>query len=219
MPSLDLLLPFFVASAVFACVPGPGMFYAAAQTVSHGSRAGWLAALGFHLGGYVHILAAAFGLAIVLSTVPVLYAALKLVGAAYLIWLGVRYFAGSGQRTAASTGMRPTGRKSFRDSILVEILNPKTALFYLAFLPQFTDGAAAFPVSGQIVVLGLVVNAMFSLTDVACILLSDMVTKRLGGSRRLARLAQRVCGGVLVAFGVNLGFRAPEEVFHAVIEQ
>src|SRR3546814_3960302 len=68
MPSLELLIPFFLAAAVFACVPGPGMFYAAAQTIARGRRAGWLSAVGFHLGGYVHISAAAFGLAIVLET-------------------------------------------------------------------------------------------------------------------------------------------------------
>jgi len=97
MPSFELLAPFFVASAIFACVPGPGMFYAAAQTIAQGRRAGWLSALGFHLGGFVHISAAAFGLAILLKTVPVFYVVARLAGAAYLIWLGIKYFRGLGR--------------------------------------------------------------------------------------------------------------------------
>ena len=204
MPSLDALLPFFVASAIFACVPGPGMFYAAAQTVAQGSRAGWLSAFGFHLGGYVHILAAAFGLAIVLKTVPALYAAVKLAGAAYLIWLGVRYIGGIDRHAVTPTGPVSGGRKAFRNSILVEILNPKTALFYLAFLPQFTDGSASLPVWAQVVILGAIVNVVFSMTDAVCIVLSDKVTRKLAGSRRLERLAQRIGGGVLIIFGINL---------------
>ena len=204
MPSFDALLPFFVASAIFACVPGPGMFYAAAQTVAQGSRAGWLSAFGFHLGGYVHILAAAFGLAIVLKTVPVLYVAVKLAGAAYLIWLGIRYMRGFKSRPVTPDARASTGRKAFRDSVLVEVLNPKTALFYLAFLPQFTDGSASLPVWAQIVVLGAIVNTVFSMTDAVCIVLSDTVTRSITASRRVERLAQCLGGGVMIAFGINL---------------
>src|SRR3546814_654069 len=128
MPSLELLIPFFLAAAVFACVPGPGMFYAAAQTIARGRRAGWLSAAGFHLGGYVHISAAAFGLAIVLETVPVLYTVAKLAGAVYLIWLGVRLFLSPRPlgRSLVGSEVRPY-RHAIRDSIIVEVLNPKTA--------------------------------------------------------------------------------------------
>ncbi|MEJ8573648.1 LysE family translocator [Microbaculum marinum] len=205
MPGLDLLLPFFAATAVFACVPGPGMFFAATQTIVRGSRAGWLAALGFHLGGVFHIAAAAFGLALVLKTVPLLFTVVKLAGAAYLVWLGIRYVIGlgGGARQAVSTGP-VSGRKALRDSLVVEILNPKTALFYLAFLPQFTDPAASLPVWAQVLILGAAVNVMFSATDAICIVLSDRVASSLSGSRRVERLAQRIGGGVLIAFGVNL---------------
>jgi threonine/homoserine/homoserine lactone efflux protein len=204
MPSLDLLVPFFVAAAVFACVPGPGMFYAAAQTVALGTRAGWLSALGFHLGGYVHILAAAFGFAILLKTVPVLYAVLKLAGAVYLIWLGIKYIRGFERPGTISAARAATGLKAFRASVLVEILNPKTALFYLAFLPQFTDGSASLPVWTQVLVLGAIVNIVFSITDAACILLSHTATRRFSNSRRVTRLVQRVGGGIVIGFGINL---------------
>lgn len=205
MPSRELLIPFFLATAVFACVPGPGMFYAAAQTMARGRRAGWLSALGFHVAGYVHIAAAAFGLAVLLETVPVLYTVVKLAGAAYLIWLGIRFFMPPWQpvATVAPAGATPRGH-AVRDSMIVELLNPKTALFYLSFLPQFTDLSATLPVWGQILVLGAVVNVMFSITDAACILLSEQVTRRLAASPRANRLARRLGGGVLVALGTNL---------------
>jgi threonine/homoserine/homoserine lactone efflux protein len=91
-----------------------------------------------------------------------------------------------------------------RDSIAVEVLNPKTALFYLAFLPQFTDISASIPVWAQVFVLGAIVNVMFTITDALCIELSDAMTKWLVISRRAGRLAQRVGGSILIALGVNL---------------
>jgi len=205
VPPFELLLPFFIASAVFACVPGPGMFYAAAQTIAHGRRAGWLSAIGFHLGGFVHITAAAFGMAILLKTVPALYVIVKLLGAIYLVWLGISYFIGlSKTNPTASAAGRKSNRKALRDSIIVEVLNPKTALFYLAFLPQFTDISASLPVWGQVLVLGTIVNFMFSITDAICIELSEAMTKRFVVSHRAGRLAQRVGGSILIALGVNL---------------
>lgn len=205
MPSIEFLVPFFIASAVFACVPGPGMFYAAAQTMAQGRRAGWLSALGFHLAGFVHISAAASGAAILLQTVPVLFAILKFAGAAYLIWLGFKYFKGSRRPpvTAADRETKPIG-KALRDSFIVELLNPKTALFYLAFLPQFIDVSASLPVWAQILVLGSIVNVMFSITDAICIEFSDVLTKRLAKSQRVDRLVRRLGGAVLVGLGLNL---------------
>ncbi len=205
MASFELLLPFFLATAVFACVPGPGMLYAAAQTMARGHRAGWLSALGFHLAGYVHIAAAAFGLAMLLQTVPVLYGVVKLCGAAYLIWLGIDFFrsANLSAPPCATARAKPDGR-AIRDSVVVELLNPKTAIFYLSFLPQFTDVAASLPVWGQILILGAIVNVMFSITDAVCILLSGTIVQRLTTSPWANRLAGRIGGGILVALGINL---------------
>ena len=205
MPAFELLLPFFLATAVFACVPGPGMFYAAAQTMARGRRAGWLSALGFHVAGYVHIAAAAFGLAVLLATIPVLYTIVKLAGAVYLVWLGIGFFRSADPSTLprATADAKPDGR-AVRDSVVVELLNPKTAIFYLSFLPQFTDVAASLPVWGQILILGAIVNLMFSITDAVCILLSGTIVRRLTTSPGANRLARRIGGGVLVALGVNL---------------
>lgn len=205
MPSLDLLIPFFVATMIFACIPGPGLLYAAARTISRGRRAGWFAALGLHIGGYGHIIAAAFGLAALLQAVPILYGGVKLAGAIYLIWLGYRMFTsrGEGSFTIAETAAR-SSRKALSESIIVELLNPKTALFYLSFLPQFTDLNAAFPVWLQLLLLGTIVNFMFSLTDIVCVLFSDKMTRLLTASRSANRLAKRTGGTILVALGLNL---------------
>ncbi|MEX0923583.1 MAG: LysE family translocator [Rhodovibrionaceae bacterium] len=205
MPSTELLLPFFVATAIFACVPGPGMFYAAAQTIARGRRAGWHSALGLHLAGYAHVAAAACGLAVLLEAVPVLYAAVKLLGAAYLIWLGVKLFTSRAELAVSPLRMEAkTLPHAVREGITVEVLNPKTALFYLAFLPQFTEVSAALPVWAQVLILGTIVNFVFSFTDVVCVLLSERLTRLLAGSQAARRLTQRIGGGILVALGINL---------------
>ena len=204
MPSADLLIPFFLASAVFACVPGPGMFYAAAQTLASGRKAGWWSALGFHIAGLGHVAAAAFGVSTLLAVVPTLFTVMKLVGAAYLIWLGIKYLRGA--RLLVSAPRKPpapTARKALRDSVIVEAMNPKSALFYLAFLPQFTDSSAELPLWVQIVILGMIVNAMFSVTDAILIEMSHVATK-LRSSERFVLALQRLGGGVLITLGVNL---------------
>ena len=205
MPNTDLLISFFLASAIFAYMPGPAMLYATAQTIGGGKRAGWMAALGIHVGGYVHVAAAAFGLAILFKAVPSIYVALKLVGAAYLVWLGISLFR-TRVETADSADITATKSpsKAFVASVMVEVFNPKTALFFLAFLPQFTDPATAFPVWAQLLILGTIVNIMFSSADVVCVLLSTQMMDLLNRSQSANRLVQRLGGTLLVGLGVNL---------------
>jgi threonine/homoserine/homoserine lactone efflux protein len=207
LPSADLLIPFFLASAVFACVPGPRMLYAAAQTAASGRKAGWWSALGFHIAGLGHGAAAALGASTLLAVVPTLFTAIKLVGAAWLIWLGIKYLRGARSLVPAPRKPpAPTAPKTLRDSVIVEAMNPKSALFYLAFLPQFTDSSAELPVWVQIIILGMIVNALFSVTDAILIELSHAVTTRLRSSERFVILLQRLGGGVLITLGVNLAW-------------
>lgn len=205
MPSLDLLLAFIAATAVFAYMPGPSMLYTAAQTIARGRKAGWFATFGIHIGGYVHVIAAAFGLALLFEAVPVLYMILKFAGAAYLVWLGLKLFFSqsdlSGKRTAFA---EKSPKKAFWESVTVEILNPKTALFYVAFLPQFIEPAASFPVWLQLLILGTVINVMFSSADVLCVLMADKVTRLIKGSPGAGRLAQRLGGSILIGLGANI---------------
>jgi len=205
MPSYDILIAFLLATAVFAYMPGPATLYTAAQTLARGRRAGWMAALGIHIGGYVHVAAAALGLAVLFTTVPMLYTILKYAGALYLIWLGLKLIFSRDRRAVSSLELKAKSpRRAFWQSVTVEVLNPKTAIFYLAFLPQFTDVSAELPVWLQLLMLGTVVNVMFSSADAICVLLADKITALLKNSRSANRIAQRIGGGLLVGLGLNL---------------
>jgi len=205
MPSHEILIAFLIATFLFACIPGPAMLYTAAQTIGQGRRAGWMAALGIHIGGYAHVLAAAFGLAALFAAVPVLYAVVKLIGAGYLIWLGLMLVV-TRQKLPASIGAIEvkSPRRAFWDSIAVELLNPKTAIFFLTFLPQFTDVSASLPIWGQLLILGVIVNIIFSSADLFCVLLADRITRLFRQSTAASQLVRRAGGGVLIALGFNL---------------
>lgn len=208
MPSTELLIAFFATTAVFAYIPGPAMLYAAAQTMARGRYAGLMATLGIHLGCYVHVFAAAAGLSVLFHAVPALYLAVKLAGAAYLIWLGISLFRAREQDVSPISGIKPkSGRRAFLESVTVEILNPKTAIFFVAFLPQFIDASASFPVWLQFLVLGTIVNLMFSSADIVCVFLAGAVVDRLRQSGRARRMMQRAGGAVLVGLGTHVMFQ------------
>jgi threonine/homoserine/homoserine lactone efflux protein len=205
MPPLESLVAFFVATAVFAYIPGPAMLYTTAQTVARGQRAGWMAAFGIHIGGYAHVGAAAFGLAMLFSAVPVLYTVLKFAGGAYLIWMGVKLFTSkSSIPTSSLDFVDKTPQRAFWQSVTVEVLNPKTALFFVAFLPQFADPSAALPIWSQLLILGTIVNIVYSSADVVCVVLAGKVVSLFRGSRSLGRIAQRLGGSIVIALGLNV---------------
>ncbi|MEM7119899.1 MAG: LysE family translocator [Pseudomonadota bacterium] len=206
MPSYELLLAFVVATAVFAYMPGPAMLYTAAQTIARGRRAGLMAALGIHIGGYVHVIAAAFGLSAIFKLVPEAYMAVKIIGAFYLIWLGIGIIRQRIDGTTRPQTAAKSARRAFFESITVEVLNPKAAIFFLAFLPQFVDPAAAFPVWVQFLILGTVVNLAFSSADLVCILLASTLVKRLKNGGWGERLARWTGGALLIGLGARLAF-------------
>lgn len=208
MPSTELFIAFLATTAIFAYIPGPAMLYAAAQTLARGRWSGLLAALGIHLGCYVHVVAAAAGLSVLFHAVPVLYMAVKLAGAAYLIWLGISLFRARTQGDVAMPGIEPkSGRRAFFESVTVEVLNPKTAIFFVAFLPQFIDASAGFSVWLQFVLLGTIVNLIFSSADIVCVVLAGAVIARLRRSSHAQRLMQRAGGVLLVGLGTHLALQ------------
>jgi threonine/homoserine/homoserine lactone efflux protein len=206
MPSAELLIAFFLTTSVFAYIPGPAMLYAAAQTVARGRLAGLMASLGIHIGCYVHVFAAAAGLSAVFHAVPTLYLAVKLLGALYLIWLGIQLFRTRSDFALPAIAAK-SARRAFFESIAVEVLNPKTAIFFVAFLPQFIDASASFPVWLQFIVLGTIVNVMFSSADIVGVLVAGTAMDRLKGSNRARRLMQRSGGAVLVGLGAHLALQ------------
>ena len=130
---------------------------------------------------------------------------LKIAGAGYLIWLGAGLLLSRRKiDTSADPVVSKSPRKAFYESMIVEVLNPKTAIFYLAFLPQFTDVAATLPVWAQLLILGTIVNVMFSSADVLCVVLADKVVLFFKRSPSANRIAERIGGGLLVLLGVNL---------------
>lgn len=205
MPSVEILIAFVAATAIFAYIPGPAMLYTVAQTVARGRRSGLMASLGIHLGGYVHVIAAAAGLSVLFTAVPALYLAVKLLGAAYLVWLGVSMFLHKEERETAVPMLAPkSARRAFVESVIVEVLNPKTALFFVAFLPQFVDASAGLPVWAQFLVLGTIVNLMFSSADLICVALAGALVGRLRRSTRAQAVMRRIGGTLLVGLGIHL---------------
>lgn len=204
MASAETLLAFFLATLAFAVIPGPAILYATARTLAQGRRAGLAAAFGISIGGFAHVAAAAAGLSVLLAAVPTLFLAVKLFGAAYLVWLGI------GMWRNRDTGEMPVGLprlsplRALRQSILVEVLNPKTALFFLAFLPQFADPAGTVPIWLQLVILGTIVNLTFGAMDVMAVLFASAIAGRLARSGRWSRLVQKAGGGLLVGLGLHM---------------
>jgi threonine/homoserine/homoserine lactone efflux protein len=202
---MELYVAFAITTATFALIPGPAMLYAAARTMAGGRRAGLMASLGLHLGGYVHVVTAAAGLAFLFHAVPPLFMVMKFAGASYLVWLGLSLF--RDRDGVQRPDLEPiSARRAFAQSILVEVLNPKTAIFFLAFLPQFVDGSASLPVWAQLFALGTIVNLSFSLVDIVCVVFASAVMSKLRHSRRSQRIMQRIGGSILIGLGARLAF-------------
>jgi threonine/homoserine/homoserine lactone efflux protein len=208
MPPFDVLLAFVVTTALFALLPGPSMLYAAARTMAGGRQAGLMAALGLHLGAYVHVAAAAAGLSVLFHAIPIAYAAVKLAGALYLIWLGISLVRSRQGRESEMAGNGPrSARQAFVQSITVEVLNPKTALFFVAFLPQFVVGAAALPIWLQLAILGTAANAIFSFGDIVVVFLAASIVNRLKRSSGVQTLMRRAGGTILIGLGAHLALQ------------
>jgi threonine/homoserine/homoserine lactone efflux protein len=205
MPSLELLLACAAATAVFAYFPGPALLYTAAQTLARGRRAGFMAALGIHLGCYAHVLAAAFGLSAVFRHVPELYAAVKIAGAIYLVWLGIGMMRRKEPEAGPSAVAPKSPGRAFVESIAVELLNPKVAIFFIAFLPQFVDPQASLPIWAQFLILGTIVNFAFSSADIVTVLAASAMVRRLRSGGTGQRILRYAGGSVLIGLGARLG--------------
>jgi threonine/homoserine/homoserine lactone efflux protein len=205
MASLEVLIAFAIATALFAFFPGPALLYTAAQTLARGRRAGLMAVLGLHIGCYAHIVAATLGLSAVFRYVPEAYTLLKIAGAAYLVWLGIAMLR-AGNTSSEMPKIAPkSARRAFVESIAVELLNPKVAIFFIAFLPQFVDPAAALPIWAQSLILGIIVNLSFSSIDLITVFAATAVVTRLRKSGVAEKAARWIGGSLLIGLGLKLG--------------
>ena len=193
---------FLVAALMIAAVPGPGIFYVAARTLSGGRKTGFASTLGTAVDGLVHVVAGSLGVSAIILASAELFAALKLIGAFYLVWLGVRTFRDAG-RLPPDGIARPAHDRAFRDGVFVEALNPKTAAFFLAFIPQFIDPTAGYPAL-QFIALGLVSVTLNTLADIVVVLMASTASAGLTHRPRLLQRLRQGSGIFIAGLGLSL---------------
>jgi threonine/homoserine/homoserine lactone efflux protein len=192
---------FVVAALALLAVPGPAVLYIVARSIQEGRRAGLVSVLGIHVGTLFHIAAATLGLSALVLSSAVAFTAVKLAGAAYLIGLGLWTIFARRSETEVALGGERNLRRAFAQGIVVNVLNPKTALFFLAFLPQFVDPNAAHP-AVQIAFLGLLFALLGMVTDSTWALAAGTAGGVVRPSPRLVRTERCVSRGVDVGLGV-----------------
>ena len=202
MPHTSSLGLFVVASVTLLIVPGPAVLYIVGCSLRHGRAAGLLSVLGICTGTLVHLVFAALGLSAALRASPVAFSIIRYAGAAYLIWLGVRALrAAEGAADGPSAPRRDTPVQIFRQGVLVNVLNPKTALFFLAFLPQFVDQAAG-AIAVQVLWLGGLFVLLSLASDSVYALLAGTFGQYLQGHPRFWPTQRYVTGGIFMTLGL-----------------
>jgi len=199
---------FLTAAVLLAIAPGPGMLYVLARSLAGGKREGVLSAFGTFLGGMVHVFAAALGVSIILAKSAVAFAAVKYVGAAYLCFLGIRMIldARKNQTALAEDAAAKPGqlaRNPLWQGVATEVLNPKTALFFLSFIPQFVNRAQGH-IFLQFVALGTISVVMNTTADLLVIALAGPLGERIRKSATFRRRQRTVTGAIMIGLGTYL---------------
>ena len=202
MPTGSTFALFLLAATALAVVPGPAVAYIVTQSIDQGRRAGLVSALGVATGGLVHVAAATVGLSALIASSATAFTVVKLVGAAYLIVVGIRRILSGDTEEPESRVLRAPLRRVYRQGVIVNVLNPKTALFFLAFLPQFVDPhrGAVWP---QVAVLGISFVSVAVLSDMTYALVSDAIAGRIRRTGTGAKVRRWLTGGVFVALGIT----------------
>lgn len=194
---------FFAAALVLAVTPGPGIFYVLARSLAGGRREGTQSSLGTFVGGLCHVFAAALGVSAILAASAVAFHTVKYAGAAYLVWLGIRMIRTRHAELAVETFAPSQG--AFPQGIWTEALNPKTALFFLSFIPQFITPAAGH-VFLQFIVLGTISVTLNTAADLAVVMLAAPLERKLKHSTKFRR-RQRVASGLgMIGLGAYVAF-------------
>jgi len=202
MPDPTLWGLFALAAVVLLITPGPAVLYIVARSVAQGRRAGLVSVLGIHLGTIFHILAASAGLSALVMSSALAFAVVKYVGAGYLIWIGIQTLMAKDPAEVAPAAPVPSLRRVFRDGFVVNLFNPKTAIFFLAFLPQFIDPARG-AVFWQILVLGFSFMGLGIMTDGAFALAAGTAGDFLRRNRRFLRWQRWLAGVSFCGLGVT----------------
>ncbi|WP_042877586.1 LysE family translocator [Cupriavidus necator] len=201
-------IPFLIAAVVLAITPGPGVAYVVARTVAGGRSEGLASCFGTGLGGMLHVLAGTLGLSLIIAQSAMAFNLLKYLGAAYLVYLGIRMLMRKEQPVTVDAVPSQGARRALVEGIVVEVLNVKTALFFLAFLPQFVSPGE--PLVPQLVLLGSICVALNTLVDVFAVLAAHRWLKS-GAARAVrARLMTRVSGVTMLGLGAFLALARRE---------
>jgi threonine/homoserine/homoserine lactone efflux protein len=198
MPGPTTLLVFSLASLILVATPGPGVLYVVGRTVDQGRRAGIASMLGIEAAEVVYVLAAAAGLSALLASSATAFDTVRYVGAAYLVYLGIRRWQAGAQE--ADDAPPASARRIFGEGFLVQLLNPKVAIFFVAYFPQFLDAEGA--VVPQVLLLGALYVAIAALSDLVYVLLAERLAGRLRRSVRARLLLAR--GSALTYIGLGI---------------
>jgi threonine/homoserine/homoserine lactone efflux protein len=196
------LLLFLTATLALNLAPGPDMLYVSTRSLTQGRRAGIVSALGIAGGSVIHTLLIASGLAALLHAVPLAYDIVRYTGALYLIWLGFQAIRSKSELTIAPELARASDWAIFRQGVVTNLLNPKVALFFLAFLPQFTDPSRG-SVPLQIILLGCLFNLSGTIVNIGVAWLASSARQWLKGPR-VESVFRWLTGGVFIALGLRL---------------
>ena len=195
---------FLIAALLLAITPGPGIAYVVARTAAGGRTEGLASCLGTGLGGFVHVVAAALGVSLLIAQSTIAFNLLKYLGAAYLVYLGVRMLLRKEQVLPLNRIESQGARRAFLEGILVEALNVKTALFFLAFLPQFLS--ASEPLMPQLILMGTICVALNTVVDVLAVFAAARLLNSGVARAARARILTRVSGVTMIGLGTYLAF-------------
>src|SRR5215469_9205552 len=201
IPSHSSLVLFISATFVFLVIPGPAVLYVVGRSIGHGRAVGLVSVLGIHVGTLIHVAAAAVGLSALLVSSAAAFAVVKYMGAAYLIYLGVQKFRRDESFELSDDSERIHLSRVFAQGVLVNVLNPKTALFFFAFLPQFVDPSRG-NVSLQFFTLGMLFALMGWASDSTWALFAGSAAHRLRGSTRFVKNERYAAGTVYMGLGL-----------------
>ena len=202
--SLTHWATFFTAAILLNLSPGPDMAFILGQTAKRGVQSGFSAMFGIWSGAFIHVIFAALGLSAILATSAIAFSVVKCIGAAYLIWLGIQALRSKGTNTSINGQASPKGLTNiFKQGVLVAALNPKVAVFFLAFLPQFTE-AGAGPVSAQLFLHGFLIIVVAAFIEPPLILIGGKLATYLSNNKNVSRWMDRGLGALFIGLGVKL---------------
>lgn len=205
MPELSKLLLFVLAAIILLLTPGPAVLYIVARSLDQGRLAGLVSVLSIEVGNFTHVLAAVFGLSALLLSSALAFSIVKYVGAAYLIYLGLRKLFSRSEAHSVTSAPPQSLRRIFSQGVAVAVFNPKTALFFFAFLPQFVDPARG-SITWQMLVLGCVFIVLAIMSDSIYALLAGSLGQWLKRKQAFWRVERYVVGSVYLGLGITAAF-------------